>query len=173
MLTVRELAEDDLPKVHAIDMTERGNKIYTVAGGELLAVPEDWERPPRTQETWDRFVGGWRVTLQRGGAAWGAFDGDVMVGIAVLRRHLTSGMDQLSALFVSRPHRRLGVAGRLVHEVVEASRAGGAHALYVSATPSPSAIGFYLRQGFGLAETVNDELYALEPKDIHMILKLS
>jgi hypothetical protein len=44
--------------------------------------------------------------------------------------------------------------------------------LYVSATPSVSAVGFYLSQGFRLAETVNEALYAMEPEDTHMVRRL-
>jgi hypothetical protein len=50
--------------------------------------------------------------------------------------------------------------------------ADGARKLYVSATPSVSAVGFYRNRGFELAEEVNKELFELEPEDIHMIMKL-
>jgi hypothetical protein len=44
--------------------------------------------------------------------------------------------------------------------------------LYVSATPSESAVGFYTGQGFRPTEEVNEELFELEPEDIHMIKPL-
>jgi hypothetical protein len=44
--------------------------------------------------------------------------------------------------------------------------------MYVSSTPSSSAVGFYIAQGCKLVEEVDPELYALEPDDIHLILDL-
>ena len=40
--------------------------------------------------------------------------------------------------------------------------------MYVSAVPSESAVGFYRSQGFTPTQEVDEELYALEPEDIHM-----
>jgi GNAT superfamily N-acetyltransferase len=82
-------------------------------------------------------------------------------------------MAQLDALFVSNGYRRRGIATRLLSRIVRLARADGADQLYVSATPSESAVGFYTSQGFRLAEKVNRELYLLEPEDIHMIRSLA
>ena len=48
----------------------------------------------------------------------------------------------------------------------------GAESLYISATPSKNTIGFYLHMGCRLAFEVNQELFRLEPKDIHLELIL-
>ena len=45
--------------------------------------------------------------------------------------------------------------------------------VYVSATPSESAVGFYKSLGFTLIAEPLPELFALEPEDIHMILKIN
>jgi hypothetical protein len=44
--------------------------------------------------------------------------------------------------------------------------------MYVSATPSESAVGFYLKHGFRLAIEPIPELFEEEPEDIHMLLDL-
>jgi ribosomal protein S18 acetylase RimI-like enzyme len=95
-----------------------------------------------------------------------------MVGIAVLRPGLSEGTAQLAGLFVSADYRRMGVAKRLTDEIVRLARESGARWLYVSATPSESAVGFYTSQGFRPTEHPNSELFALEPEDIHMIKQL-
>jgi len=105
-------------------------------------------------------------------ASVGAFDGERMVGIATLRRGVRPGVDQLEALFVDRAHRRMGVATALVAGIEERSRAGGARCLYVSATPSESAVGLYRSRGFAPTADPIEELLALEPEDIHMVLRL-
>jgi GNAT superfamily N-acetyltransferase len=94
------------------------------------------------------------------------------VGIAVLRYRLTAGLAQLAALFVDRAHRQQGIATALTDVVIRLARGDGAQELYVSATPSESAIGFYTSQGFTLAQPVNSELYEQEPDDIHLVRPL-
>ena len=110
--------------------------------------------------------------LAHGGSATGAFSGGALVGIAVLRLRLRQTMAQLAALFVSKDYRRLHVAQRLTDEVVRLAQQSGANALYVSATPSESAFGFYTSQGFEPIEQMNEELYSIEPDDIHMVKPL-
>jgi len=51
-------------------------------------------------------------------------------------------------------------------------RADGARRLYVSATPSGSAVGFYPEPRVRADRRAEPELFALEPDDIHMILEL-
>ena len=102
----------------------------------------------------------------------GAFDGATLIGLASLRYRLTETMAQLVSLHVSRAYRRHGVATRLLHELTRLARRRDARELYVSAAPTPSAIGFYTRHGFAPTAHVNQRLYDLEPDDIHMTLTL-
>ena len=45
--------------------------------------------------------------------------------------------------------------------------------MYISATPTGSAIGFYLAHGAVLAEPVHPVLFDLEPEDIHLVAPVS
>ena len=65
---------------------------------------------------------------------------------------------RLVSLHVSRAYRRHGVATRLVHELMRLARQSNARELYVSAAPTPSAIGFYTRHGFAPTAHVNQRL---------------
>jgi ribosomal protein S18 acetylase RimI-like enzyme len=103
---------------------------------------------------------------------WGAFDGDLLVGVMVYRPRLTEDMAQLVFLHVSNNYRRHGIATRLTAECIRLAQEDGAGQLYVSATPSESAVGFYQNQGFRPVQKPHPELYELEPEDIHMIMKL-
>jgi hypothetical protein len=69
----------------------------------------------------------------------------------------------------------VGVASLLWGAAVERARGDGASAIYVSATPSESAVGFYLSRGCRLAtrSEINDHLYELEPDDVQLICDLS
>jgi GNAT superfamily N-acetyltransferase len=94
------------------------------------------------------------------------------VGLIVYRPHLTADTAQLVALFISKDHRRQGIAARLTGEVSGQAKRDGYARLYVSATPSESAVNFYQEQGFVPTRETNAELYELEPEDIHMVKEL-
>ena len=76
-------------------------------------------------------------------------------------------------LHVSAPARRRGAGTALWDAAVELARASRAATLYVSATPTGSAVGFYLGRGCQLADPVHPDLWAKEPDDIHLVLPLA
>ena len=67
----------------------------------------------------------------------------------------------------------MGLARQLLRMVVAMAEEHGAEELYVSATESESAVGFYLSQGFRPTDKPDPHLFELEPKDIHMVRPLS
>ena len=172
MIEIRELARGELARAYDIDDSDDGDVVYVVTGACLKATPLEWHRPRRTPERWNQSIASWGRILDRGGAAYGALLGDLLVGVAVLRPRLTAARAQLQSLFVSRAYRRQGVARRLLAEVERRAIAGGARELYVSAMPSVPAVGFYLAQGFRLAEEVDPDLFAQEPEDVHLVKPL-
>jgi GNAT superfamily N-acetyltransferase len=172
MVVIRQLRPEELTRVEAIDVSESGHLVYYHDAGKIMTKRVAWQRAPRDAHAWGRYIERWQATLDRAGVALGAFDGERLVGIAVLRHDLTESMAQLEALFVSRDHRRWGIASQLMHETMQLAKVNGASWIYVSATPSESAVGFYLRQGFVLAPQVHAGLYALEPEDLHLIRAL-
>jgi len=178
MITIREMDRSEVKRIAEIDRSEHVTTGYVFDGGELRAEVVDWQ-VPRWPPAGDDFsveamIAGIVPVLADGGTMLGAFGEDgMLVGFAVLRYGLAERMAQLDALFVSNGYRRRGIATRLVARIVRLARADGADCLYVSATPSESAVGFYTSQGFRLAEKVNRELYLLEPEDIHMIRSLA
>jgi GNAT superfamily N-acetyltransferase len=171
-ISIRPLNIGELDRVREIDVSESGSMVYKQLGRRVEPAYEEWHRPPRSEETWNCYIERWKPMLEDGGCAVGAFAGEALVGIAVLRFRLTARTAQLAALFVSRDYRRLHIAQHLMDEVARRARQYGADALYVSATPSESAIGFYTRQGFEATDHANKELYALEPDDIHLVKAL-
>lgn len=157
-----------------MDRSERVTTGYVFRNGVLEAQVVDWDVPRWSDDPSSGFsahsrIEGWRAVLDRGGVLFGALDGERLAGFAVLLPELSQGMAQLAALFVDRSYRRCGIATRLVEEVQRRARETGARRLYVSAIPSGSAVGFYLKLGFKPTAEVNEELFALEPDDIHMI----
>ena len=94
------------------------------------------------------------------------------MGLATVHPTFEPGLAWLATLHVSRPHRRSGAASALWDAGVALAREAGARSLYVSATPTGSAVGFYLGRGCRLADPVHPGLFAREPEDIHLTCAL-
>ena len=169
VVTIRPLAVGECGRVVEIDVSEEDDVVFVQRGREIVTTSERWARPRRDARGWMPLIEYWRPALEAGGVALGAFDGERLVGMAVLRVRLTRDTAQLAALFVDREHRRRGVAGALVDEVERLARVHEARFLYVSATPSRSAVGFYGSRGFEPVAEPHPELFELEPDDVHMV----
>ena len=177
MSEVRRLPAADLARLCEIDRSEHVTRLYTFRGGVLEERAIDdhvppWSREGRGAHSVQRLVDQWLPVLERGGTLLGEFAGPTLSGLAIYRPRLAEDMGQLALLHVSRGARRKGVASRLTHEVARLARADGARRLYVSATPTGSAVGFYRRFGFVPTAEPDPEQFALEPEDIHMVLAL-
>ena len=171
-MIIRAMALEELERIPEIDITEDGTIVYYFKNGVLEASTEEWHRPQWTPEDWRE--GTWTHFLSENGIKiWGCLEGERLAGFVVYRPCLTESMAQLLALFVSRDQRRKGIASQLCQLLYQAAIRDSHDTLYVSATPSKSAVGFYLSEGFKPTEDVHPELYALEPEDIHMIKDLS
>jgi len=173
MIEIKYMKPDEVERLRELDVSEDGDIVYKWINDEVVAVPEGWARRRWSDEECSRRIRVMRDELTSGEiAVIGAFDGDSLVGLATFRAYLSPGMSELAGLWVSRSHRRQGVATRLAQEVEGLAREAGSAALYVSATPSRSAVGFYRSRGFRPTLDVNRELYEREPDDIHMVLDL-
>jgi predicted N-acetyltransferase YhbS len=172
---IRELERSEIADVWSIDRAELVEHVYRREGAELLLEAQrhdvrGW--PPGEREHYEPML---LDCVDRGGTCWGAFDGETLVGAAVLEaRFIGRANDtlQLKFLHVSRAHRRSGVGGILFGRALARARELGARRLYISATPSENTVGFYFRRGCRVTDDVDAVLYALEPEDIHLELDI-
>ena len=164
------LPASELARIGELDRSEHITELYAMKDGALEVRAAD-EHAPRWSDVQER-IAEWAPILERGGTLLGAIEGERLAGFAIYRPRLAPEMANLAVLHVSRADRRRGVATRLTQEVIRLARVDGAKSLYVSATPTGSAMRFY--QGIGFAPTAqpDPELFALEPDDIHMTLAL-
>jgi ribosomal protein S18 acetylase RimI-like enzyme len=177
-MEVRRLRAEDVSLVAAIDRSEHVDGQYRVVDGRLEQVLPTLTEVP----AWDPTGSGphsvaaeiefCRSAVERGGALFGAREAEQTVGLAIVQPSFETAVAWLAFLHVSRPYRRMGAAQALWDAAVDLSVAGGAETMYVSATPTTSALGFYLRQGCELARPVHPDLFAAEPEDIHLTCPL-
>jgi len=175
---VRTLGIGDLGVLAAIDRSEHVDVQYSVEDGRLVERPVVMaDIPP-----WDPVGDGpysvaaevafCRQCLVAGAEFLGAFEGAELLGVAVVDGRFEPGLAWLAFLHVSRPHRRHGVASALWDAAIDIAMEAGARSMYVSATPTGSAVGFYLAQGCRLADPVHPRLFAKEPDDIHLVVPI-
>ena len=175
-IRIERLLKPDMVRIREIDRSEAIRIGYRVENGELMEFPVRWDdngwREGEGPHTFSEMIRGAEELFDCDAIAFGAIADERLVGIAIYRPRLTPEMGQLALLHVSNQYRRQGVASRLFEEVLSCARADEATHLYVSATPSGSAIGFYQSRGFALTPTPDPTLLALEPDDIHMVMQL-
>jgi ribosomal protein S18 acetylase RimI-like enzyme len=165
----------ELSRVHEIDRAEVIDGIYRMVDGALRLEEFHLEVSGWPPGEPDGSIGSMRGCLERDGAAWGAFDGERLIGIAVLDgRRIGSAVDTLDLYFlhVSNGYRGHGIGHALVDLVRSAALELGARRLYVSSSETRNTVEFYQRLGFRLAVEVDAELFEREPRDIHMDLEL-
>lgn len=177
-IEIRWMSPEEIEKIRQIDRSETIRSGYRVADGQLQEIAVEWDVPPwHTGEdgphSMEEQVQFCRDHLGRGAWMCGAFDGERLVGIGIHTPDLRPGMDQLAYLHVSHGYRHRGIGYKIAAEIERHALDRGATRLYVSATPSASAVGFYQKFGFKPVEKPLPELFDLEPEDIHMMKLLN
>ncbi len=173
-IVVREIAASEAGRVAELDRSESVAMLFEVRGGAIVPLARGCEIPQWSGAWLEEEVALVRDQLQSG-AALGAFAGRRLAGLGVVGFAPVRGDPrelQLAFLHVGREHRRCGIAGRLFRGLRGAALRRGALRLYVSATPSESALGFYRSLGARLADPVDPDLFAREPEDVHLVLEL-
>ncbi|MBC8504472.1 MAG: GNAT family N-acetyltransferase [Anaerolineales bacterium] len=169
-IVIRQLIRDEIERIWEIDRREIIEGIYYFCDGELVLEEEYYHMggwPPDESKIYTPIL---IESFDRGGIFFGAFDSDVLVGAAVLDNKFIGKKNnqlQLKFLHVSHSYRKQGLGVKLFEKAEEVARKFGANKLYVSATPSENTVNFYLRRGCEVTEDVNEELFTLEPEDIH------
>ncbi|WP_426334575.1 GNAT family N-acetyltransferase [Paenibacillus silvae] len=175
MITYKIMNLDHVKLLHEVDRSEHINLIYEVKEQQLIEHKQDHECASwdgeQLQELQDRYT----HEIQQGGMAYGAFDGERLVGFGVLA-HPFRGEEknqlQLDLMYVSRSYRRQGIGRQILAYLSAEARKRGAKSLYISSTETRSAVSFYQSQGSRITTDVDEELFTKEPKDVHMTKEL-
>ncbi len=177
-IEIRQLGADGIELIREIDRSEHVDLQYAVRDGRLhservdIDVPQ-WDPEGDGGHSSARRIAEFRPVVERGATLLGAFVDDLFAGIAIVDPTFEDGTAWFAFLHVSRAHRRRGVAAALWAEGTRIAADAGAASMYVSATPSGSAVGFYTSRGCRLAAPPHPALLAKEPEDIHLICPIT
>ncbi|USB31928.1 GNAT family N-acetyltransferase [Paenibacillus sp. YPG26] len=175
MISYRELSMEEAELIAQIDRSEYIEKVYRVEEGTVREIQAGHECAAWDEHHLEELKARYREQLRGGGYAYGAFDGSRLAGFGVLG-YKFRGQDlnqlQVDLMYVSRAYRRQGIGRTIMNELKREAISRGAEYLYVSSTETQSAVHFYTHCGSRLTAEVDEELYQLEPEDIHMVIKL-
>lgn len=174
----RLLSREEIERLNEIDRSEIIEKLYYIKDGQLELKDEFYDVKNEWwihEEVEKILLPRLRDLFDRGGTVIGAFDGAKIAGMVALEsKWIGIEKDQLKLdiLFVSKIYRKAGVGRQLMNLAMEKAREQGAKKLYISATPSKNTVDFYMSLGAIPATEIDQELFKLEPEDIHLELKL-
>lgn len=175
MVTFQIMSQDQVNRLLDIDRSEYIDIIYEIRNGEMIAIPSEHECPTWTEEMMEGLQKRFEFEIANGGFAVGAFDENKLIGFGVLA-YKFRGRDlnqlQVDLMYVTRNYRRQGIGTRIFNQLSVEAKRRGAKYLYISSTETRSAVSFYQSNGSYLATEIDEELYNMEPKDIHMIIEL-
>ena len=170
-MKIRHLTRSEIPYLWQIDRSEVIDNVYHLRDGQLVLEPEHYDMrgwPPGEPEHFTPFL---LDCFDHGGYFWGAFAGDLLIGAVVLEnRFIGSQKDtlQMKFLHVSNRFRKQGLGKNLFLLAAEKAKELGAKKMYISATPAENTVNFYLQSGCVPATEIDENLFALEPDDIHL-----
>jgi len=177
-IEIREFGADGIELIRQIDRSEHIDMQYSVRDGRLRServefeVPQ-WDSEGHGDHSAERRITEFGPVVESGATLLGAFVDDVFAGIAIVDPLFEERTAWFAFLHVSRAYRRRGVASALWAAGARIAAAADATSIYVSATPSGSAVGFYTSRGCRLAATPHPALFAKEPEDIHLICPIT
>jgi ribosomal protein S18 acetylase RimI-like enzyme len=172
---MEELGLDELARIREIDRSERAEGFFVVEDGSLRLVERDLEIPTWDDAEFADAIERLSASLAGGGVTLAIADGPRLVAAAVLGGEFLAGEErrlELVFLHVSRSHRRLGLARRLLDEVCRRARERGAEQLYISSSDVEPAVRFYLGYGCVPAARTDPAIVGRWPTDIQLTLQL-
>ncbi|MCH6257104.1 GNAT family N-acetyltransferase [Puniceicoccaceae bacterium K14] len=166
-IEIRPLKLEDLSTIYQLDRSEEVRRSYLHEGGALIAKEEN-VTIINDDDFWDGHIGNWQEAIEKNAVAFAAYDKDKLAGFAIMSMDVEARATQILALYVDTDHRLSGIAKSLYLEMFDASKSANKETLYVAATPTESAVRFYLSQGFEVLKGKNRNLLYLQDGDIHM-----
>lgn len=113
---------------------------------------------------------------EQGALFIGAFDAaEKLVGVSVVSNQIIADYPHAKLLhyfYVDADQQGKGIGARLMQAAKESAKQLGAKQLYISATPSRRTVDFYIKHGAQSLSAPDQQLWQLEPEDIHLLCTL-
>lgn len=113
---------------------------------------------------------------EQGALFIGAFDAaEKLVGVSVVSNQIIADYPHAKLLhyfYVDADQQGKGIGAKLMQAAKESAKQLGANQLYISATPSRRTVDFYIKHDAQPLSAPDQQLWQLEPEDIHLLCTL-
>ena len=113
---------------------------------------------------------------EQGSIFIGAFDAaEKLVGVSVVSNQIIADYPNAKLLhyfYVDADHQGQGIGAKLMQAAKQSAKQLCANQLYISATPSRHTVDFYIKHGAQPLSLPDQQLWQLEPEDIHLLYTL-
>lgn len=159
-----------------------------------LALFKSFNRYQKVEKCWRKEKGEWKLkeneftehwgsneykelvqhlqsTIETGGAVFGAFSNEELVGFASVENEFFGSQKeylQLSSIHISSKSRGMGIGKKLFELTCKKAKEMGAKKLYISAHSSQETMAFYQGTGCVEAKEYNTKLVTEEPYDCQL-----
>lgn len=171
----KDLLSAELHRIAEIDRAEKILEIYYLQNGQLHLKADRQTVTHFDEEELDEIIKRQHKLIGTGGRVIGAFNQNTLVGVASIdgvKRGVRHNYLKMDILYVSKSTRGQKVGQNLLEQCKTIAKSFGAEKLYISATPTKGTVDFYLKNGAVITNEIDQELYALEPDDIHLELNV-
>lgn len=171
---LKSLEEFNLLK--EIDRSEIVNKKYKLKNNSLILVDDYYNITSWIDAEVNEYINRMNDIYNSKGLIIGAFDNNKIVGIGALDKVLcgqNKDKYKLDLLYIHHDYRSQGIGKEIVNLFKKEAIKDNINSLYISATPFKNTMDFYLSLGAILTNEVDEELFKLEPDDIHLELSVN
>lgn len=114
--------------------------------------------------------------FEQGSIFVGAFNAsEKLVGVSVVSNQVITDYPHAKLLhyfYVDADQQGQGIGAKLMQAAKESAKQLGAKQLYISATPTRRTVDFYIKHVAEPLSAPDQQLWQLEPEDIHLLCKL-
>jgi len=177
MIHYSQLHHSDFNTVNCIDRRDYSDTWCVVKNGAIVSEHREFKHPGFTVAHWNHMMSRFADNVQNGVIIlFGAFDAGTLIGLSGLELKKQYGPENnlfnIGPMWISEGYRRQGIGKQLFAMMKQEARNRNIKYLYVSATPVPATVKFYINEGCVLLNKPDPELFALELEDIHLVLTL-
>lgn len=159
-----------------IDRSEIVKEKYILKNNSLVLVDDYYNITSWIEDEVNEYINRMNNIYNSKGIIIGAFDNDKVVGIGALDKVLygkTKDKYKLDLLYINHDYRGQGIGKHIVNLFKEEAKKDNIKSIYISATPFKNTMDFYLGLGATLTNEIDEELFKLEPEDIHLELDVN
>jgi len=171
----RALAQAEIQRIAEIDRSEEIFESYRCKENVLFLIESRISVTGFDHQELKKMLQHQEQIINEGGEVIAAFKNDHILGAASVektKRGQNAEYCKLDLLYVSKEARGEKIGQFLLQKCKKIAQRFGASKLYISATPTKGTVDFYLKNGAVLVKEIDQELFKMEPEDIHLEIEL-